>query len=57
MIEMEVAQEAAYEQRKISLKAQRMSIQMSAAEDGKIVPDGGPSDTQKLYMPGIKTLL
>ena len=48
MIEMEVAQEQAYEQRKSQKKADRQSL---LVEGGKVVPDG-PNDTQRLYMPG-----
>jgi hypothetical protein len=44
-----VAQEQAYEKRKLQLKQKRLSQQLNMAEGGKIVPDGGP----QLYVPGI----
>ena len=51
MIEMEVAQAQAYEQRKLQLKEKRMSQQITMAEGGRVVPDGA-SDAPRLYMPG-----
>jgi len=49
---MEVAQEQAYEKRKLQLKQKRLSRQLDMAEGGKVVPDGGP----QLYVPGTTFL-